>query len=234
MSQASSADQSLATLRAAPGDRPYVIAQLGQSLDGRIATVSGDSHLINSARALDHLHALRASVDAVVVGVGTVLADDPQLTVRRVAGVHPARVVVDPNGRAPHGARCFKDDGVARYCVMAHDAVVARGVCPIVLPAAGGGLCPAAIVRRLFDLGMRRILVEGGADTISRFMQAGMVDRLHVLVAPIILGSGRAGLDLSPIRSVAEAMRPHARVHVFPDGDVLFDCDLRRDTRVVC
>ena len=81
--------------------------------------------------------------------------------------------------------------------------------------------------RRLFGFGLRRVLVEGGSDTISRFIDAGVVDRLHVLLAPIILGSGRPGLELAPILSVAQAMRPAARVHVFPDGDVLFDCDLR-------
>src|ERR1044071_4782095 len=92
-------DALFAPFEAGTTDRPFVIAQLGQSLDGRIATLSGDSKYINSASALDHLHRLRAQVDAVVVGVGTVVADDPQLTVRRVAGRSPARVVIDPRGR---------------------------------------------------------------------------------------------------------------------------------------
>jgi diaminohydroxyphosphoribosylaminopyrimidine deaminase/5-amino-6-(5-phosphoribosylamino)uracil reductase len=227
MSRTNAAEMSLAAIRVAPTDRPYVIAQLGQSLDGRIATVSGDSRWINGENALDHLHALRASVDAVVVGVNTVVADDPQLTVRRVLGAHPARVVIDPQGRAPNRARCFVDDGTARYCVMARDAALPAGVRPIILQCTGENLCPAEIAKRLFALGMRRILIEGGSDTISRFINAGMVDRLHVLLAPIILGSGRPGLELEPIMSVAHAMRPTARVHVFPDGDVLFDCDLR-------
>jgi diaminohydroxyphosphoribosylaminopyrimidine deaminase/5-amino-6-(5-phosphoribosylamino)uracil reductase len=227
MNCTNAAELSLATIRAVPIDRPYVIAQLGQSLDGRIATISGDSRWINGANALDHLHALRASVDAVVVGVGTVVADDPQLTVRRVEGVHPARVVIDPQGRAPDRARCFIEDGTARYCIMACDAALPAGVRPIVLQRSNENLCPAEIARRLFGLGMPRILIEGGPDTISRFIDAGMVDRLHVLLAPIILGSGRPALDLAPIMSVAQAMRPTTRVHVFPDGDVLFDCDLR-------
>jgi diaminohydroxyphosphoribosylaminopyrimidine deaminase / 5-amino-6-(5-phosphoribosylamino)uracil reductase len=227
MNCTNAAELSLATIRAVPTDRPYVIAQLGQSLDGRIATISGDSRWINGANALDHLHALRASVDAVVVGVGTVVADDPQLTVRRVEGVHPARVVIDPQGRAPDRARCFIEDGTARYCIMACDAALPAGVRPIVLQRSNENLCPAEIARRLFGLGMPRILIEGGPDTISRFIDAGMVDRLHVLLAPIILGSGRPALDLAPIMSVAQAMRPTTRVHVFPDGDVLFDCDLR-------
>ncbi len=220
-------ERSLAEIRSADADRPYVVAQLGQSLDGRIATISGDSRWINGGHALDHLHALRAAVDAVVVGVGTVLADDPQLTVRRVTGVHPARVVIDPAGRAPGTARCFGADGAARYVVICCDAAPARGVQPIVVHRGEQGICPKEIVRRLFSLGLRRILIEGGSNTISRFMDAGVVDRLHVLVAPIILGSGRNGLDLAPIVSVAQARRPAARVHVFPDGDVLFDCDLR-------
>ena len=82
---------------------PWVIAQLGQSLDGRIATASGASHYINALEARTHLHRLRAVVDAVVVGVGTVNADDPQLTVRHVPGANPLRVVLDPRRRAKSG-----------------------------------------------------------------------------------------------------------------------------------
>ncbi|MFL5257890.1 MAG: dihydrofolate reductase family protein, partial [Rhodopila sp.] len=80
---------------------------------------------------------------------------------------------------------------------------------------------------RLFEFGLRRILVEGGADTLSRFLDADMVDRLHILLAPVILGSGKTGITTTPIRRVAEALRPVTRTHTFPDGDVLFDCDLR-------
>src|SRR5262249_31784085 len=90
-------------LRLGTADELVVIGQFGQSIDARIATASRPSHYINGPAGLDHLHRLRALVDAVVVGVGTALADDPQLTVRRVAGPNPARVVIDPNGRLPAG-----------------------------------------------------------------------------------------------------------------------------------
>src|SRR5437763_1488944 len=101
-------------LRTGQVDELMVVAQLGQSLDGRIATESGHSHYINGLEGLAHLHRLRALVDAVVVGVGTVIADDPQLTVRRVSGPQPARVVIDPSGRLPGSARVLAADGVRR------------------------------------------------------------------------------------------------------------------------
>ena len=227
--EASAADP-CAPVRAAPRDRPFVVAQLGQSLDGRIATPTGESRWINQASALDHVHRLRATVDAVVVGVGTVVADDPMLNVRRVPGRHPARVVIDPTGRCPNTARCLADDGVRRVLVRSADAPQAapRGVEVVRLAAHGRTLTPTEIVDTLFGLGLRTLLVEGGAWTVSQFIDAGAVDRLHIMVAPIILGSGKTGLQLRPIARLAEARRPTANVHVMPDGDVLFDCDLRK------
>jgi riboflavin biosynthesis pyrimidine reductase len=74
---------------------------------------------------------------------------------------------------------------------------------------------------------LRRLLIEGGATTVSVFIDAGVVDRLHLLVAPLILGSGKSGLTLRPIERLSHALRPPSSVYVFPDGDVLFDCDLR-------
>src|SRR5262249_11301583 len=101
-------------LRKGNADNLVVIGQFGQSIDARIATASGHSHYINGPAGLAHLHRLRALVDAVVVGVGTALADDPQLTVRRVAGPNPARIVIDPSGRMPASARLLNDDGCRR------------------------------------------------------------------------------------------------------------------------
>ena len=216
-------------VRAAPTHRPFVVAQLGQSLDGRIATPTGESRWINQASALDHVHRLRATVDAVVVGVGTVVADDPLLNVRRVPGRHPVRVVIDPSGRVPPGAKVFNADGVRRIVVRAPEArgELPAGVEVIPIGVHGRTLAPDEIVEALFQAGMRTMLVEGGAWTVSQFIDAGVVDRLHVMVAPMILGSGKTGLELRPIARLADAKRPHTEVHVMPDGDVLFDCDLR-------
>src|SRR6185503_16294491 len=106
-------------LRAGKVDDVVVVGQLGQSLDGRVATPTGHSHYINGPSGLDHLHRLRALVEAVVIGIGTALADDPQLTVRRVSGPPPVRVVIDPDGRLPRSARLLANDGVRRIIVTA-------------------------------------------------------------------------------------------------------------------
>jgi diaminohydroxyphosphoribosylaminopyrimidine deaminase / 5-amino-6-(5-phosphoribosylamino)uracil reductase len=208
-------------------DRPFVVAQLGQSLDGRIATVTGESRWINGTCALDHLHRIRTRVDAVIVGIGTVLADDPQLTVRRVPGTSPARVVIDPRGRLPADCRCMAPAPERRILVRTGPGhAVPPGAEEIHVPARDGRLQPAAVLAALGARGFRRILVEGGAHTISSFIEAGCVDRLHVLVAPMIIGSGKPGLAMAPIASLDKALRPATRVHVLGDGDVLFDCDL--------
>lgn len=216
-----------ALINASP-DRPYVIAQLGQSLDGRIATPTGASRWINGDAALDHVHRLRANVDAVVVGVGTVIADDPMLTVRRVPGAHPARIVIDPNGRLPADASVLNGDGVRCLVVCDGQRAALQGAeCLVVARSDDNQIDPNDIVAALFKSGFKKILVEGGASTVSSFIDAGAVDRLHLLVAPIILGSGMQGLSLQAIEGLEQARRPRTSVHVLDDGDVLFDCVLK-------
>ncbi len=214
-------------LKAGAVDDLVVVGQFGQSLDGRVATETGHSHYINGPAGLAHLHRLRALVDAVVVGVGTAIADDPQLTVRHVAGPCPARVVVDPRGRMGASARMFACDSVRRLILTAEGVrpAVPPEVEHVSLPAPDGAIAPAAILAALAARGFRRLLIEGGSHTVSRFIAAGCLDRLHIVVAPIILGAGRGGVALAPVNHCAEALRPPMRLHRL-DGEVLFDCDL--------
>lgn len=208
--------------------RPFVFGQLGQSLDGRIATATGKSHFINSLEAIRHLHRLRALADAVIVGIGTVIADDPQLTVRHVPGPNPARVIIDPTGRLPPTARCLDDDGVRRVVLQGVDVPRPHGVETLTLPSDSGRIAPAALIDAVGGLGFRRILVEGGADTVSRFLDASLLDRLHLLVAPMIIGSGPIGISLSAIDGLADALRPKHAIYRFDDGDLLIDCAFSR------
>jgi riboflavin-specific deaminase-like protein len=207
-------------------DDMVVVGQCGQSIDARIATASGHSHYINGAGGLAHLHRLRAVVDAVVVGVGTALADDPQLTVRHVSGPNPARVVIDPNGRLPATARMFAQDGTRRLVVTrAETKLDLRPDIEIVRLPADGQIAPPGILVALLQCGLRRILIEGGSNTVSRFIAAGCLDRLHVIIAPIIIGAGPTSVSLAPVERVDQAIRAPMRVHDL-GGDVLLDCDL--------
>lgn len=195
---------------------PVAIGQLGQTLDGRIATASGHSHYVNGPAALDHLHRLRALADAVVVGAGTAAEDDPSLTTRRVDGPSPVRVLIDPSGRVPAGCTLF-NDGLAPTLVVGPPR---QGAETLELPA--GDPAPAAIRSALDARGLQVVLVEGGARTLSGFLAAGCLDRLHLLVAPTLLGSGRPGIVLPEVATMAGARRYDVRRYALGD-DTLFD-----------
>jgi diaminohydroxyphosphoribosylaminopyrimidine deaminase/5-amino-6-(5-phosphoribosylamino)uracil reductase len=212
------------------GSRDLVLAQLGQTLDGRIATHVGHSHFVNGPEGIVHLHRLRALVDAVLVGAGTAIADDPQLTVRHVKGENPVRVVLDPSGRVPPGIGMFRDGVVPTLWLRGERArglPVPPGVEALELPERSeGGFDPQRILQTLRDRNLNRVLVEGGGITVSRFMAAGALDRIHVTVSPILLGSGASALTLSPVDRMDTVRRRSFR-HFSLGEDLLFDVDLR-------
>lgn len=209
----------------------YALAQLGQSLDGCIATRTGDAVFVTGEADRAHLHQLRALVDAVVVGVGTVVSDDPRLTVRTVAGPDPHRVVLDPSGRAPRGCRVLSDGGPTTWLVTETTAAalgrVPAAVTVRTLPTVGGSFGPAQVLDLLADLGLPRVLVEGGGRTVSAFLDAGVLDRLHLSVAPVLLGTdGTTGIGVPGPALARDAVRPPSRVFRLGE-DVCFDLDLR-------
>ena len=211
----------------AAAEAGFVLAQVGQSLDGRVATPSGDARDISGPDGIAHLHRCRALVEAVVVGVGTVKCDDPRLSVRAVKGPNPVRVVIDCRAKLTGDEKLFADGGAPVILIQADDAPNKTYDAQVIRVRRGeDGLDPRDILEALADRGLRRILVEGGARTIARFIEAGLVDRLHVAIAPLIIGSGPAGIALSPIERLSSAHRPTSKVYGL-GSDILFDCHLK-------
>lgn len=202
---------------------PSVFAQIGQSLDGRVATESGDARDVSGADGLAHLHRLRALADAVVIGVKTALHDDPRLTVRLADGENPARVVIDPTGRLPDDSKLLQDCGARRIIIQSVDRPRPKGVEVITLPRANW-ISPHDIVRTLGEAGLNSLLIEGGAITIAQFLEAGLLTRLHVAVSPLIIGAGPQSLSLKPVACLAQARRPSTQTYCL-GSDVLFDCN---------
>ena len=209
--------------------RPSTLAHLGQSLDGRIATEGGDSYYVTGAANILHLHRLRALSDAVIVGAGTVKHDDPQLTTRRAPGENPVRVVIDTERRLAGPYKVFTDSAAPTLLVSRAGAgaePLPDHIRVLELEAEADRLPPAAIVAALRAEGLHSLFVEGGGVTVSRFLAAGVLDRLQVAVAPLIIGSGRPAFTLPAVARLAEAQRPPCRRFEMGE-DVLFDFDLR-------
>jgi riboflavin-specific deaminase-like protein len=206
----------------------FAVGHLAQSLDGRIATTSGKSRWLSGAVDLLHTHRMRALADAVIVGVNTVLHDNPQLTVRRCAGINPFRVVIDPERRLDGSQRIFLDDAAPTLLFAAVDRArtgEALGRAEVVPVARGEwGLDPHEIRRILARRGLSRLLIEGGGITVSRFLAAGALDRLQITVAPLILGSGRPGIVLPEIADLRNCLRPRTRRFVLGE-DIMVECD---------
>lgn len=220
-----------------PETQPWVIGQLGQSLDGCIATRTGDAHFVNGPETLVHLHRLRALADAVIVGAGTVAIDDPQLTTRRVPGANPVRVLFDPllqlAGHAA-SARVFTDGQAATVwlcdarCQQRASGLAGGAVQVLAVPGlvrADGTPSVALALAALHARGLQLLFVEGGGVTVSRFLAQGGLDRLHLAVAPLIIGNGKPGLRFPGAERLGDCPRPP--VNVLPMGrDQLWDLDL--------
>jgi diaminohydroxyphosphoribosylaminopyrimidine deaminase / 5-amino-6-(5-phosphoribosylamino)uracil reductase len=218
-------------LAAAPGPEGcFVLGRIAQTLDGRIATANGASFWISGPEDILHTHRLRALSDAIVVGAGTVQADDPLLTTRKCAGPSPVRVIVDTERRLTAARRVFH--GGPQTLVMVADdrpGPAELGQAEIVpVPRVPGGLLDLSrMLSVLAQRGLTRVFVEGGGITVSRFLAAGLLDRLHVTMAPLLLGCGIPAFTLPGCDRPQDGLRLSWDLHRLGD-DVLFDIPLGR------
>jgi diaminohydroxyphosphoribosylaminopyrimidine deaminase/5-amino-6-(5-phosphoribosylamino)uracil reductase len=194
--------------------RPFVSLKLATSLDGRIATASGESRWISGPAARRFVHDLRARVDGLMVGSGTALADDPALTARRGNRVvqRPARVLVDSRLRVPVGARLYGGDAptfvLTRRGARGGATREASGATLLPVRVRDGGLDLRRGLSALASAGLTSVLVEGGGKLAAALLRAGLVDELHWIQAPLLLGGdGRPALGELGIRKLADAIR---------------------------
>jgi 3,4-dihydroxy 2-butanone 4-phosphate synthase/GTP cyclohydrolase II len=217
---------------AAPAWRPYVVLKYAQTIDGRIATRRGDAKWISGEAERRISHGLRAACDAVLVGVGTAIVDDPLLTVRMVPGSSPLRVVLDSTLRLPPTARVL-DNGAATVVITTapsseerRAALRARAVGVHVVDAGPQGVDLPSALRTLRALGVASLLVEGGGRVITSFFSEKLVDRLVIGIAPTIMGAGIDAVGDLDVASVTESVRLTNRsVHQAGD-DLLFAADV--------
>jgi riboflavin-specific deaminase-like protein len=197
----------------APPDRPSITIKIAQTLDGRIATRTGQSQWITCEPSRALAHELRATHDAVLVGIGTVLHDNPRLTVRLVEGPDPLRVVVDTTLRIPLTSHLLTDAPERTICVAAEDApaeraraIEERGARVLFGRRGDAGLDLVDLLGRLRDIGIRSLMVEGGSGIITSLLRARLVDRLVVCIAPKVLGAGLDAVGDLGIRDLAQAL----------------------------
>lgn len=215
-------------------DGCVVIGRLAQTLDGRIACANGSSQWIGGRGDILHTHRLRALCDVVMVGAGTVHHDDPRLTTREVTGPNPVRVVLDPARRLPDTHRVFTDGVAETLLVAATEGPARHGHAEVLtIPDASGAIDLPALLRALADRGLGKIFVEGGGRTVSAFLAAGCLDRLHLTVAPLLLGSGIPAFTLPEATRIEQGIRFLWTPHVIGE-DLLLDIALHRARPGIC
>jgi riboflavin-specific deaminase-like protein len=212
---------------------PHVTLHYAQTLDGRIATHTGHSQWISCTDTLRFAHQLRADHEAVMVGAGTICADNPRLTVRLVDGASPLRIVVDSELRVPLGAHLLTDGGptlvatTSRAPVFRIEAVRRQGADVLIVHEDDAGRVDLVdLLRRLGSRGLSSVLIEGGAALITSALRGRLVDRLTVCIAPKVLGSGIEAIGDLGIRSMSEALDFVTSSFTSVGEDIIFDGQL--------
>ena len=194
--------------------KKFFIAQLGQSLDGKIALFNGNSHYINSKKSILYLHALRSICDGLLVGVNTIIKDNPLLTTRNMKGSSPMRIIIDPSLKLTNRLNIFKDGNKNIVFTQKVSNKKLNNTIIYKLPKKN---FTKLIYQKIIDLNFNYILVEGGATTISNFLEQELLDIMQFIIAPIIIGSGIDSVKLKSISNLKYALRPKSILYKLGD-----------------
>ena len=186
-------------------NKKLVIAQIGQSIDGRIALNNGNSHYINNPKSIIYLHCLRSISDAIIVGSNTIKKDDPLLTTRKIKGTNPKRIIIDGSLSLNNKYKIFNDGNENIIFTKSNKNIRLNNSTIIRLKEKN---FTKNLIKQLKKLKYKNILVEGGSKTISELINNKYIDILQFMIAPILIGSGINSLNLKEISNLNKAIRP--------------------------
>jgi len=182
----------------------FLIGQIGQSLDGKIALNNGNSHYINEKDSILYLHCLRAVCDGVLVGVNTIIKDNPLLTTRKIKGSNPVRLIIDPSLKLSNRYKIFKDDNRNIIFTNSNKQKKFNNTLIIKFPKKN---FTNNIFKYLKKTSFKNILVEGGPTTLSNFIEMKLLNYMQFIISPTLIGSGIDSLNLKPITNLKKAIR---------------------------
>ncbi len=186
-------------------NKKLVIAQIGQSIDGRIALNNGNSHFINNPKSIIYLHCLRSISDAIIVGSNTIKKDDPLLTTRKIKGTNPKRIIIDGSLSLNNKYKIFNDGNENIIFTKSNKNIRLNNSTIIRLKEIN---FTKNLITQIKKLKYKNILVEGGSKTISELINNNYIDILQFMIAPILIGSGINSLNLKEISNLNKAIRP--------------------------
>ena len=186
-------------------NKKLVIAQIGQSIDGRIALNNGNSHYINNPKSIIYLHCLRSISDAIIVGSNTIKKDDPLLTTRKIKGANPKRIIIDGSLSLNNKYKIFNDGNENIIFTKSNKNIKLNNSTIIRLKEKN---FTKNLITQIKKLKYKNILVEGGSKTISELINNKYIDILQFMIAPILIGSGINSLNLKEISNLNKAIRP--------------------------
>ena len=187
------------------------IGQIGQSLDGKIALNNGNSHYINKKESITYLHCLRSISDGVLVGVNTIIKDDPFLTTRKIKGLNPIRLIIDPSLKLTKKYNIFKDNN--KNIILTYSSKEKKLNNSTIIKFTKKNFT-LSIFKYLRKTSLKTILIEGGPITLSHFIENKFLNYMQFIISPTVIGSGIDSMKLKPISNLKNAIRTKNTINI--------------------